>query len=109
MSAKYPKTLICTPIRGNQTQTLYTAGLLQSAGLHGGWLPLAGQSDIYVARNVLANEFVRNTAFDTVVFIDSDIGFTRQDFQTIVDTTEPIVSGLYTDKCQPPMPFMRGN
>ncbi len=109
MSTKYPKVLITTPIRGNQTQTLYTAGLLQSAGLHGGWLPLAGQSDIYVARNVLANEFFRRKEFDTMVCIDSDIGFTRNDLQQLIDTTEPIVSGLYTDKCQPPMPFCRGN
>ena len=109
MSKNYAKVLITTPIRGNQTQTLYTAGLLQSAGLHGGWLPLAGQSDIYVARNVLANEFLRRTEFDTMVCIDSDIGFTRADLQNLIDTTEPIVSGLYTDKCQPPMPFCRGN
>ena len=109
MSNKYAKTLITTPIRGNQTQTLYTAGLLQSAGLHGGWLPLAGQSDIYVARNVLTNEFFRRKEFDTLVCIDSDIGFTRADLQNLIDTTEPFVSGIYTDKCQPPMPFCRGN
>jgi hypothetical protein len=108
VSSKYPKVLIATPIRGNSTITLYTAGLLQSAGLHGGWLPLAGQSDIYVARNVLANEFMNRKEFDTLVFIDSDIGFTRQNLQDLVDTKEPFVSGLYTDKCQPPMPFCRG-
>jgi hypothetical protein len=109
VSSKYPKVLIVTPIRGNQTITLYTAGILQSSGLHGGWLPLAGQSDIYVARNVLANEFLRRAEFDTLVCIDSDIGFTRQNLQDLIDTTEPFVSGLYTDKCQPPMPFCRGN
>jgi len=109
MSAKYPKVLLATPIRGNQTITLYTAGLLQSAGLHGGWLPMAGQSDIYVARNVLANEFLQRPEFDTMVCIDSDIGFTRQNLQDLIDTDEPFVSGIYTDKCQPPMPFCRGN
>jgi hypothetical protein len=103
----YSKVLITTPIRGNQTVTLYTAGIIQSTGLHGGWLPLAGQSDIYVARNVLANEFLRRTDFDTMICIDSDIGFTRQDLQNLIDTEEPFVSGLYTDKCQPPMPFCR--
>ena len=68
---------------------------------------MAGQSDIYVARNVLVNEFLQRKEFDTVVFIDSDIGFSRQNFQDLVDTEEPFVSGLYTDKCQPPMPFCR--
>jgi hypothetical protein len=105
----YNKVLVATPIRGNQTITLYTAGMLQSTGLHGGWLPLAGQSDIYVARNVLANEFLRRKEFDTMVCIDSDIGFTRADLQNLLDTQEPFVSGLYTDKCQPPMPFCRDN
>jgi hypothetical protein len=105
----YNKVLVATPIRGNQTVTLYTAGLLQSNGLHGGWLPMAGQSDIYVARNVLANEFLKRTEYDTMICIDSDMGFTRVDLQNLIDTEEPFVSGLYTDKCQPPMPFCRDN
>jgi hypothetical protein len=103
----YSKVLLATPIRGNQTVTLYTAGILQSVGLHGGWLPMAGQSDIYVARNVLANEFYRRKEFDTLIFIDSDIGFTRQHLKDLIDSDEPFVSGLYTDKCQPPVPFCR--
>ncbi len=104
----YSKVLLATPIRGNSTITLYTAGLLQSAGLHGGWLPMAGQSDIYVARNVLANEFLQRPEFNTVIFIDSDIGFTRQNLHDLIHSDEAVVSGLYTDKCQPPMPFCRG-
>ena len=105
----YSKVLLATPIRGNQTVTLYTAGMLQSSGLHGGWLPMAGQSDIYVARNVLANEFLRRKEFDTLVCIDSDIGFVRDHLKALLDSEAPMVSGLYTDKCQPPMPFCRNN
>lgn len=104
----YNKVLVATPIRGNSTVTLYTAGMLQSTGLHGGWLPMAGQSDIYVARNVLANEFLRRKEFDTLIQIDSDIGFTRQHLKDLIDSEADFVSGLYTDKCQPPMPFCRG-
>ncbi len=107
MSKDYSKVMIATPIRGNQTVTLYTAGLMQSNGLHGGWLPYAGQSDIYVARNVIVNNFLENKNFDTLVQIDSDIGFTRQNLQDLIDTDEGFVSGLYTDKCQPPKPFCR--
>ena len=103
----YKRVLIATPIRGNQTVTLYTAGLMNSNGLHGGWLPMAGQSDIYVARNVLANEFLKRKDYDTMISIDSDIGFTRQQLQDLIDSDEAVVSGLYTDKCQPPMPFCR--
>jgi hypothetical protein len=109
MNIDYSKVLVATPIRGNQTVTLYTAGMMQSTGLHGGWLPMAGQSDIYVARNVLANEFLKRKNFDTLICIDSDIGFTRQNLQDLIHSDEDLVSGLYTDKCQPPMPFCRAN
>jgi hypothetical protein len=105
--SKYSKVLVVTPIRGNQTLSLYTAGIVLSAGTYGGWLPMAGQSDIYVARNVLANEFLKQKQFDTMVSIDSDIGFTKQNIQDLIDSPEPMVSGLYTDKCWPPTPFCR--
>ncbi len=105
----FSKVLVATPIRGNQTVTLYTAGMMQSVGIYGGWLPMAGQSDIYVARNVIANEFYRRKEFETLVWVDSDIGFTRSDLQRLIESDEDIVSGLYTDKCQPPMPFCRDN
>ena len=104
----YSKVLLATPCRDGKFHATYTAGILQSAGLHGGWLPMAGQSDIYVARNTLANNFLQQSQFDTVVWIDSDIGFTRENLKQLLDSDEPIVSGLYTDKCQPPRPFCRG-
>ena len=103
----YKKVVLTTPMRANSTVTLYTAGILQSTGLHGGWLPMAGQTDIYVARNVLANTFLERKEYDTMICIDSDIGFTRQNLQDLIDSDEPFVSGLYTDKCQPPKPFCR--
>jgi hypothetical protein len=103
----YKKVLVATPCRDGKFHATYTNGLLQSTGLYGGWLPMAGQSDIYVARNTLANQFLQQAQFDTIVWIDSDIGFTRNDLKQLLDSTEPVVSGLYTDKCQPPRPFCR--
>ena len=104
----YRKVLLATPCRDGKFHATYTAGIIQSGGLHGGWLPMAGQSDIYVARNTLANQFVQNKQFDTIMWIDSDIGFTRDHLKQLLDSDEPVVSGLYTDKCQPPRPFCRG-
>jgi hypothetical protein len=104
----YKKVLLATPCRDGKFHATYTAGILQSNGINGGWLPMAGQSDIYVARNTLANTFLQQTQFDTIVWIDSDIGFTRNDLKQLLDSDEPVVSGLYTDKCQPPRPFCRG-
>jgi hypothetical protein len=77
------------------------------SGLYGGWVPLSGQSDIHHARNTLANSFLQNPQFNTLVWIDSDIGFTRENFAALLSSTEPMVSGLYTDKAQPPMPHCR--
>lgn len=103
----YRKVLLASPSRDGKFHATYAAGMLASNGLHGGWLPMAGQSDIYVARNTLANNFLQRKEFDTLVWIDSDIGFTRDQLKQLIDSTEPFVSGLYTDKCQPPRPFCR--
>lgn len=105
----YKKVLLVTPCRDGKFHATYTAGIISSNGLHGGWLPMAGQSDIYVARNTLANNFLQRKEFDTLIWIDSDIGFTRDNLKQLIDSTEHVVSGLYTDKCQPPRPFCRND
>lgn len=105
----YSKVLIVTPCRDGKFHATYTAGFLQSNGLYGGWLPMAGQSDIYVARNTLANNFLQQKQFETLVWIDSDIGFTRDNLKQLLGSEAPVISGLYTDKCQPPRPFCRGD
>lgn len=98
----HSKVMIATPMRGSQVQ--YCVGLMMAGGLYGSWTPLIGQSDIHMARDTLANGFFNDKRFDTLVWIDSDIGFTRQNFIDLLNTTEPLVSGLYTTKEQPPRP-----
>lgn len=89
--------LICTPSRGRSMDFEYMVGLMHAHGLHGGWMPMGGQSDIYVARNGLANEFLK-TKHDQLIFIDSDIGFLRDDFLNLLSSPYPFVSGLYPGK-----------
>jgi hypothetical protein len=98
----YEKVMIATPLRDSQVQ--YCVGLMMSAGLYGSWTPLIGQSDIHMARDTLANGFYHAKQFDTLLWIDSDIGFTRENVIDILNTTEPLVSGLYTTKGLPPVP-----
>ena len=98
----YNKVMIVTPLRGSQVQ--YCVGLMMSSGLYGSWTPLGNQSDIHMARDTLANGFWHAKQFDTLLWIDSDIGFTRQNVIDILATTEPIVSGLYTTKEPVPKP-----
>jgi hypothetical protein len=87
--------MVCTPMRAASANTFYTAGLLNSHGLLGAWVPLTGQSDLYVARNVLVNEFLSQPTFHTMVFIDSDIGFLRDDLARLLSHEEDIVTGCY--------------
>ena len=75
----------------------YNVGIMQSANLFGAWMPMGGQSDIYVARNNLVNEYLK-TKHDQLVFIDSDIGFTRDNLMDLISTPYPLVSGIYPDK-----------
>lgn len=95
LASGHPAVMLMTPCRAGSTHTLYTAGVLNSAGVYGGWLPLTGQSDVYVARNVLLNEFMAQKDFDTAVFIDSDIGFTKADLEELLSNPQPLVIGAY--------------
>lgn len=101
----YKKVMIATPMRGSQVG--YCVGLMHSSGLYGGWLPLSGQSDIHIARNTLVNAFWAQEQFETLMWIDSDICFTREQLIAILGSTEPLVSGLYTDKSPVPAPHCR--
>lgn len=75
---------------------------MSCSGLYKAWMPLAGQSDIYVARNILLNTFYRETQFDKIVFIDSDIGFTRDDLEKLLCPSHRVVSGMYPNKSPNP-------
>jgi hypothetical protein len=107
MSCEQDSVLICTPVRDGRFHAGYVAGMMQSNGLHSGWTPKSGQSDIYMARNELMNHFYANKCYQTMVGIDSDIGFTRADLENLIASDGQLVSGIYTDKMQPPMPFCR--
>lgn len=96
----HPAVALLTPSRGSQNHTAYTSGVLNSFGVYGCWVPLVGQSDIYVARNVLANWFHAESGMDSMVFIDSDIGFEREDLQRLLAHPEPIVAGVYPGRAQ---------
>ena len=90
-----PSCMIATPLRGRSVNFEYVVSMLQSAGAYRGWMPLSGQGDIYVARNTLANAFMRQSDAAHIMFIDGDIGWTRQNLLDIIATPHPVVSGLY--------------
>ena len=94
-----PTILIATPTRGRSMDIEYCVGMMTSASKHhAAWMPMGGQSDIYVARNSLINNFWHKKEHTTLIFIDSDIGFTQENFRDLIETPYPFVGGLYCDK-----------
>jgi len=60
---------------------------------------LEGCSAIDVARNVLASDALHD-GFDSLLFIDSDIGFEAGDALRLLARPEPVVAGIYAKKSQ---------
>lgn len=92
-----PRVMLATPAYG-KFSGCYTVGLMGSIGLYNAWLPHYGQADIYVARNALANTFMAQTDFETLLMVDSDIGFSRDDLQMLIESDADFVSGMYPTK-----------
>jgi hypothetical protein len=94
-----PGVLIATPTRARSMDMEYMVGLMHSQGIYAKWMPMGGQTDVYIARNILLNNFRREPGdFDQLVYIDSDIGFTRDDLVKLVTCGAHFVCGVYTDK-----------
>jgi hypothetical protein len=92
--------MICTPTRARHVSLSYVIGLMSINGAYGGWMPMGGQGDIHIARTTLANLFLK-TKHEAMIFIDDDIGFSRNDYLELVASDNPYVSGLYPGKSDP--------
>src|SRR5580658_6593899 len=91
------RVMLATPAYGG-FKGCYNVGLMGSQGAFNAWLPGHGQADIYVIRNSLLNVFWNQPEFDVFLFVDSDIGFTRENLQDLIESPEHFVSGLYPTK-----------
>lgn len=91
------KSMLATPAYG-KFSGCYVVGLMGSIGVYNAWLPHYGQADIYVARNALVNTFMAQTDFETLIMVDSDIGFTRQNLIDLIAAPHDFVSGMYPTK-----------
>ncbi len=86
-----PKTVcVITPTRDGQVCADYTGGLASCAGLYGGVSFVVGMSVIALARSLVVNAFMRQS-FEHLVMIDSDIGFSRKDFEYLME--EHLIEG----------------
>lgn len=96
-----PSVLIATPVLDFKPDIEHMMGIIEVIGASGGsvmpyWL--TGNSNIHEARNRIAHHFLKHTPCDTCVWIDSDIVFTLQDFEHLMEGDEEIVIAPYARK-----------
>ena len=91
------KALLATPLHYGTADSEFINGLLYAHGLYAGWVCFSGQANICLARDTLAARFL-DTDCTTLVFIDGDIGFGRQDLELLLNSPHPITCGLYQRK-----------
>lgn len=102
--------VIATPTKDRRIDVGYMQGLFQVQDYFERPLILQGMSDIGLARNNLAHEFVENTIYEWIVWIDSDINFLRSDWELLWEGEEDIVCAEYSKKNlgEPPAEFGMG-
>lgn len=98
------KLFICTPMYGGQANGLYVKsildlqGMLNHYGIESRFSFLFNESLITRARNYLVDEFLRNTDFTHLLFLDSDIGFDPNDVLAMLALDKDIIGGPYPKK-----------
>ncbi|MGA9854256.1 MAG: hypothetical protein WBR29_03125 [Gammaproteobacteria bacterium] len=81
------KVLVSTPAMDGKVECMYAGGLMAIAAAHmiGNVVFLGSVSDVALARNLIANGFIKNSTFEWLVCIDADIGFSAEDFRILMD------------------------
>ncbi len=91
------KALLATPLHTGTAEREFITGLLEAHGLYAGWTCLEGQANISRARDLLTAQFLASDC-TTLIFIDGDVGFTRDDMSRLLASPFSITGGLYPRK-----------
>lgn len=91
------KALLATPLHTGSADREFINGLLEAHGLYAGWTCLEGQANISRARDLLVAQFLASDC-TTLVFVDGDVGFGREDLRLLLASPYPITAGLYPRK-----------
>ncbi len=73
-------------------------GFLEQKGVHTGMLTPCQESLITRARNLIANEFLREESYTHLLFIDADIGFPPELAWKYLEADKDVVCGIYPVK-----------
>lgn len=97
----YPKVFLATPAMDYKLDVQHVTGLLAVMAASGGGIQpywLCGNSNVADARNQTAHHFMRHTPCTHSVWVDSDIIYTLQDFEYLMEGDEDIVIAEYARK-----------
>ena len=111
MKVPREKILIGMPLHDRRIDVATLQGLMTCAPFYERPFFMVGMSDICLARNTIAHLFVEKaTSYDWLVFIDSDIGFSVEDWQLLWEGDEELVTASYARKIfgEPPAEFGLG-
>jgi hypothetical protein len=94
------KVMVCMPVKSHFGQcTGNIQGMIQCLDYYSRPLMVVGQSNISLARNELAHTFLEKfPEFEWSMWIDSDIVFTPEDWLTLWEGDEEVVSACYSRK-----------
>jgi len=96
--------LIGTPCYNGTVTTNYMVSLfnmirhLDTEGIHADIMTPSHESLITRARNFIANEFVRQTEYTHLLFIDADMGFPPETAARFLKADKDVVCGIYPVK-----------
>lgn len=96
--------MVATPVYGHKCHSEFAASMVQLAEVltqsvfPWTWYRHENDSLITRARDICAATFLRETEYQRLLFIDSDIAFTPEDVGKLWQMGEPFVVGCYTMK-----------
>ena len=99
------KIMVCTPMYGGMCSGLYSKAcadlstLATKYNMDLKYFYLFNESLIPRARNYLVDEFIRDTNYTHLMFIDADIHFDPNDVLTLAALDKDIIGGPYPKKC----------
>lgn len=89
------KILVSVPAYDGRLHCGCAQGLMESAGVADGFAWNMFQSLIPRARNLMAHTFLEGSNCDRVVMVDSDLSFTREHLERLVNHDVGVVAGVY--------------
>jgi glycosyltransferase involved in cell wall biosynthesis len=90
------KSVVLVPhLNGIEPETEQSLLALERTGVR--VIRRVGSSQIDVARNMLASEALHH-GFESILFVDADIGFDPMDALRLLARPEPVISGVYAKK-----------